>query len=99
MANESPARRILQWLMPSNADVILISTMGRSKRNGLLIASEDETGKRSQESSYQRRIWSYNILNDSHKCLLLTQSPAICYRNDEEPDVHCTANTASGETH
>ena len=39
------------------------------------------------------------ILIDSHSCLLLAQLPAICYRNDEEPDVHCTASTGSGETH
>ena len=39
------------------------------------------------------------ILIDSHSCLLLIQLPAICYRNDEEPDVHCTASTGSGETH
>jgi hypothetical protein len=36
------------------------------------------------------------LLIDSHKCILLTQSPAICYRNHEEPEVHCTG---SGEAH
>ena len=39
------------------------------------------------------------ILIDPHMCLLLVQFPAICYRNDEEPDVHCTVSTGSGETH
>ena len=36
------------------------------------------------------------IFIDSHECLLLVRPPAICYRNNEEPDVKWTG---SGETH
>lgn len=31
------------------------------------------------------------VLNDSHTCLL-AWFPAICHRNDEEPDVRCTGS-------
>jgi hypothetical protein len=98
-ANESPARAIFQWLMPSNADVILILTMGRSKRDGLLRANEDNNEDNHEQVSINSATGAAIILIDSHKCLLPSQSPAICYRNDEEPDVQCTASTGSGETH
>lgn len=35
------------------------------------------------------------VLNDSHSCLL-ARFPAICHRNDEEPDMRCAG---SGEHH
>lgn len=96
MAKESPARAILQWLMPSNADVMLISAVIWSRKDGLLCVNVGKDGEESGEESTINGTYTTILLIYSYKCLLLTQSPAICYRNNEEPDVHCTG---SGEAH
>jgi hypothetical protein len=51
MAKESAARAILQWLIPSNVDVMLILTMGLSGKEWVLhVNEEDRYGEKSESS-------------------------------------------------
>ena len=61
MAKESPARAILQWLMPSNADVMLISMVIWSRKDGVLRvnADKDERNRNKNQRTTKLTLQSY----------------------------------------